>query len=664
VVVAGVLALVGMPGLGQAPPPARDLGRQIAPDARRLAEEFFHNPFLANVEVSPDGSRIAALLSSGGQERIVVRDLSGGPARPIVGLPDPEARFRWLRWANDTRLLYSVEEPLALRGPPPRPRRTRLYAIDSDGSNQEHLAKNWARFLLIGRGEFQFEDWLVDMLEDDPRHVLMAIRKPVDQYPGVYELEVNGGGLKPIVLERDGVVVWHADHHGVVRAGYGYQHEKYVVVARRNGEDDFVELAEYGHGDDWLQFEGFAADRDRIYVSKSTDEGYSALYEYDLKANAIGREVLAVPGYDVPSWLRFSDTPRELAVIGYVAEGRERHFLDEGAGSSQEALDRALPGTFNRIVSESRDRSVAIVHASSDTSAPSHYVYRPEEEHLTYLAATYPALEKAQLSAMEAVTYEARDGRTIPGFLTRPKGAAGELPAVIYPHGGPSARDLRGFDPVVQYFAALGFAVLQPNFRGSTGLGDDHQSAGDRQWGLAMQDDITDGARWLVESGIADAGRVCIFGTSYGGYAALMALVKTPELFRCGASYAGPTDLVMMLNHDKGYQFSDLNVPTVGSSSKDRARLRETSPLENVDKIRAPVFLAHGEDDSRVHVSHSQKLAKLLNKAGKPVELMILEHEAHSIRGEAYRIELYARLGEFLLANTAPRADRTGSGTP
>ncbi len=652
VVVAAALALGGLPASGRTQP-GGDREGPAAPDVRRLAEQFFHNPFLASVEVSPDGSKIAALLSSDGQERIVVRDLSGGQARPIVGLPDPEARFRWLRWANDTRILYSVEEPLRSRAPPPRPRRSRLYAIDSDGSRQEHLARNWAKFLLIGRGEFQFEDNLVDNLEDDPEHVLMAIRKPTDAYPGVYQLEVNGGGVKPIVLERHGIVVWHTDQHGVVRAGQGYEYEEFQVVARRSGEDDFFEIAEYGHGGDWLDFEGFSADRDRIYVSKPTDAGFSALYEYDLAKKSLGRHVFATPGYDVPGWLEFSGTPEKLTAVGYFAEGYERHFLDEDARSRQATLDRALPGTFNRIVSESRDRSVSVVHASSATSAPAHYVFSTGDSRLTLLASTYPELEEVELSAMEAVAYKARDGRTIPGFLTRPSGAVGGgLPAVVYPHGGPSARDVRGFDPVVQYLAALGFAVLQPNFRGSAGLGDEHRSAGERQWGLAMQDDITDGARWLVESGIADAGRLCIFGTSYGGYAALMALVKTPKLFRCGASYAGPTDLVMMLNHDRGYQFSDINVPLVGSTAKDRARLRETSPIENVAAIQVPVFLAHGEDDSRVHVSHSQKLAKQLNKAGKPVELMILEHEAHSIRDEAYRIELFARLGEFLLANT------------
>lgn len=624
---------------------------------RALAERFFRSPSFSGLELSPDGSKVAALLSRGGEEMIVVRDLRGGDALPIVGLPDPQARFRWLQWANDTRLLYAVEEPLQGRFAPPRPRRTRLYAIDSDGTGFEHLARNWGKFLLLGRGEFQFEDGLIDILEDDPQHVLMSIRTPTEVYPGVYRMNVTGGGLDRVESPLDGVLAWFTDSSGTVRAGYGYEHKKYRLVARSHGDGKLDKVAEFGREDDWLHFEGFAAEPTKIYVSKAGADGYGALYEYDLTTRAIGPQLFSAPGFDVPSWLEYAGEPRRLAAIGYVAEGLARHVVDAEAAALQAALDQSLPGTFNRIVSESRDRSLAVVRASSDTAPPIYHLFDRPARRLTHLASSLGELEGVELSPMEAVEYPAADGMTIPAYLTLPRGAPRQgLPALIYPHGGPSARDHRSFDATVQYFAALGFAVLQPNFRGSTGLGDAHERAGLRQWGLAMQDDITDGVRWLIASGVADPRRICIYGASYGGYAALMGLVKTPDLFRCAASYAGPTDLVMMLNDDKGYLFSEVNVPLVGSSTKDREQLRATSPLQNVEKIRAPVFLAHGEDDERVNVSHSTRLAKQLEKAGKPVELMVFEDLAHSFRDEKDRIELFTRLGEFLLANTRPGA--------
>lgn len=620
---------------------------------RALAEKFFRNARFTGPVISPDAKRLAVHFSQDGREMLVVRALPDGQPTPIVQLPDPEARLRWLRWVSEDRLLFSVEEPLRSGGPPPRPRRSRLYAIDADGSGHLHLARNWVKAILIGRGEFQWEDQVVDFLDSDPDHVLISIRKPTDSYPGVYRLDVSDGGLKPVVPRLDGVYQWYSDHEGQVRAGYGYEHEKYRLFARADAKKKFEPISEYEWAEDHVHFEGFSFEPQKIYVAKAGEDGVDSLYEYDLTTKTLGPEVFSYPKFNVPAWLEFSDERRVLAEVGYFAEGPERHFLDTEAARVQEILDKALPGTFNRITSESRDGSIAVVRSTSDTQAPRYHLFDRNKKTLAFLFSSLPALDYESLAPMQAVSYKARDGLTIPGYLTLPKdGPSQGLPAVVYPHGGPSARDIRGFDLVTQYLAALGFAVLQPNYRGSTGYGEDHLAAGLQEWGLAMQDDITDGVDWLVESGVADPARVCIYGASYGGYAALMGLVKTPEKFRCAAAYAAPTDLVMLLKHGRGYLFSDQNVPYIGSTSKDRQRLQETSPLQNVDRIRAPVLLAHGEDDDRVHVAHSTKLAKALKKAGKPVEITIIPDEAHSFRDEARRIEYYARLGSFLLENT------------
>ncbi len=588
------------------------------PDPAALAAQFFRNARFTGVEISPGARRIAVLFSRQGREMIVVRDMPSGQPTPIVELPDPEARLRWLAWVNDTRLLFGVEEPLRTGGPPPRPRRSRLYAINADGSGYTHLARNWAKFLLLGRGDFQYEDNVVDFLAHDPDHVLVAVRKPGEAYPGVYRLDVASGGLEPTVNSLDGVTTWHADHRGVVRAGSGYEHKTYRLVARRSADVPFTEIASFSFEDAWVGFEGFGFDPDTLYLSKAGDGGLRALYEYDLESGELGRRVYAHERFDVPGWLEYDDGREILTAVGYLAEGPERFFLDPEAEKRQRALDAALPASFNRVVSESADRSVAIVLASSDVVAPAYYWFEPEEKKLQFLFERYPALAGRPLAQMQAVSYPARDGRTIPAYLTLPLAAPGEdLPAVVLPHGGPTSRDVRGFDREAQYLAALGFAVLQPNFRGSTGYGSDHLAAGFRQWGLAMQDDLTAGRDWLVETGVADPRRVCIYGSSYGGYAALMGLIKTPDRFRCGAAYAAPADLVMLLNHQRGYLFSDQNVPLVGSTTKDRQQLNRTSPLDNVDKIRGPVFLAHGEDDDRVHVAHTQKLAKALKQEGR-----------------------------------------------
>ncbi len=632
-----------------------------APDpaeVERLAQTFFRSPRFSLPELSPDGKRLAVYFREAGREMIVVRELPDGQPRPVVQLPDPEARLSWIHWASEHRLLFGVEEPMAgVR--PPRPRRTRLYGIDADGSNHVHLARNWAQLILVGHGDFQHEDDVVDFLDDDPGHILISIRKPTEYYPGVYKLNVTTGGLERVVVPMDGVSRWYSDHLGRVRAGYGYEHGAFKTFARKDPKGQFVQLSSQSLGESGISFEGFSPKPEILLVSAEGDGDRSRLYEFDLENLRLGREIFAHERVDVPSWLELSETG-VLEAVGFLADGPERHFVDPAAARRQKLLDNALPGRFNRVVSETPARDLAIVLSDSDVRAPEYLLLNRTTKKMELLFARYPTLRAKKLAPMRHVVIESRDGLTIPAYLTEPIRGKGEAadqkpPAIIYPHGGPSARDYRSFDLVVQYFASLGFVVLQPNFRGSTGYGSEFLAAGFQEWGLAMQDDLTDSVEWLVEAGLVDPDRVCIYGASYGGYAALMGLVKTPKRFRCAGAYAAPTDLVMMLKHDRGYMFSDQNAPLVGKTSKDRARLHQTSPLLRAGLIRSPVFLAHGEDDERVHVAHATKLAKALKKQGTPVELMLIPHEAHSFRDEARRIEYYSRLGQFLIANTRPR---------
>ena len=236
-----------------------------------------------------------------------------------------------------------------------------------------------------------------------------------------------------------------------------------------------------------------------------------------------------------------------------------------------------------------------------------------------------------------------------------PKGAEPwNLPTIVYPHGGPTARDVWGYDPTVQFLASRGFAVFQLNFRGSAGYGTRHERLGYREWGLAMQDDVTDGVRWLIDQGIGDPERIGIYGGSYGGYTALMALAKTPGLFRAGASLAGVTDLPMLLEDFQWYRSEEFNRPTLGSAWDDGKKLDETSPLHNAERIRAPVLIAHGSEDPIVHMRHATMMASTLEKAGKEVELYIYEGDVHGFIYAKSRIDFYTRLATFFEKHLAP----------
>ena len=345
-------------------------------------------------------------------------------------------------------------------------------------------------------------------------------------------------------------------------------------------------------------------------------------------------------------------TGKTLAVV-YATDGFSRHFLDEEAKREYAALEQAIGGWVT-IEDQSLDRRLVIVSASSDTQPTSHHLYDRSKREAHALFSEHPELSAARLSAWQTLRYPARDGAEIPAYLTLPPGAERHLPVIVLVHGGPHERVVRAWDPEVQFLASRGFVVFQPNFRGSDGYGQAFREAGYRQWGLAMQDDVTDGVRWLIGQGIADPQRIGIYGASYGGYAALMGLVKTPELFRAGASYAGIASIPLMLADDEWYLFDEYNKPTVGGGWDDRERLAETSPLENVGRIRAPVLLGHGENDPRVHVKQSQKMAEALREVGKAVEYLEFEHEAHGFLLEANRIRWYDRLAAFFAEHLAP----------
>lgn len=270
---------------------------------------------------------------------------------------------------------------------------------------------------------------------------------------------------------------------------------------------------------------------------------------------------------------------------------------------------------------------------------------------MTKLLSKYPALEGVELAEPRAIHYLARDGRKIHGYLTLPPGSSGEnLPAVLLPHGGPWIRDRLEFNREVLFLASRGYAVLQMNFRGSSGYGNEHMSAGYKRYGLEMQDDITDGAAWLVEQGIADPKRIGIFGASYGGYAALMAAVKTPEVFRCAAGYAGVYDLRAEVKHDSRYLGGDMQKEFMGDDSK---LLKAASPIYGVDQIRIPILLGHGVDDPNVHVSQSKKMAKALEKADKQVELVLYKDEIHGYALGSTAIDFASRLERFFAQHLA-----------
>jgi dipeptidyl aminopeptidase/acylaminoacyl peptidase len=655
------------------------------------AAAFFRNPVLSHVTLAPDGSQVAGVIAREGLSVLMVRPTWGGEIRMLAKLDEPGMALQTVGWASNETLLVGVDMPhqsaVGMRA-----RQSRLLAVDLDRSRPRYLGENWPH-----QEYSQHQDQVIDWLPDDPRHVLINWRQPDQSGVSARRVNVKTGALRTVVPAKPWVVAWFADHEGRVRAGVGTRHSgtSVVVYGRASDADAFAKLVDFDwFEEDGFMYAGFGPEPNVLYVYAPAASGRIGVFEYDLARHALGPLVYADPEFDVGPLVR---SPRSGRLLG-VEVARERpeiHFIDEAAGREQIALDHALPGTVNRIVSLDRAERIAIVSVSGDVKPPEYYVFDREKKQLDFLFAAYPELDAKSLSPMKAVRYTARDGVEIHGYLTLPVGKEGQvarsepeasedqqqvarsepeasedqqtaLPVIVFPHGGPTERDVWGWDPTVQFLASRGFAVFQPNFRGSHGYGRTHERKGYRQWGLAMQDDITDGVKWLVAEGIADPDRIGIYGADYGGYAALMGLVKTPELFRAGASLAGVTDLIAWLDDREHYQFSDFNKPVVGEQSKDREQLATNSPARLAKRIRAPVLIAHGTDDPIVAVAQAHAMADALEaEDAVEVETLIYRDEVHDFLDERNRIDFHEKLAAFfarhLARRAAPQPARTGA---
>jgi dipeptidyl aminopeptidase/acylaminoacyl peptidase len=320
------------------------------------------------------------------------------------------------------------------------------------------------------------------------------------------------------------------------------------------------------------------------------------------------------------------------------------------------------------FVSSNDDEDKYIVRTYGDKSLGDYHLYDKTTDELSYIGDPSPWLEEAYMASMNPIKYQSRDGMTIHGYLTLPAGydmeTAKDLPVVVNPHGGPWARDTWGFNPEVQFLANRGYAVLQMNFRGSTGFGREFWEASFREWGKKMQDDITDGVNWLVEKGIADEERVAIYGASYGGYATLAGLAFTPDLYACGVDYVGVSNLFTFMGTIPPYwePYKKMMYEMVGDpeNEADSLMLRSASPVFHADKITSPLFVAQGAQDPRVNVDESDQMVAAMKERGVDVEYMVKENEGHGFRNEENRFEFYRAMEEFLathLKNAAEQAE-------
>lgn len=616
--------------------------------------QFIRKDEFNEIKISPSGEYYAATVPLEDSTALTLfrrADLKG------VGVfrPGGNVHVSGFEWVSDERVLISVAEKFGMLD---QPQPTgEIYTLDADRGQVDLLVG----FRVLGNGAGtriqpkKVEDvaaFLIDGLPDDDRNAVISVwpLMGTEPFTRAERMDVRSGRRITVArapVRRAGFVT---DNGGEVRLAYGADADNASKLYYRDAAGSDWRLVNDQNASKRIEVPlGFSADNRLAYLQvRGGDDGTDRIVAWDPASNA-RTTVLHHPGADPLSIIHRNGT--SIPVGAQVMDGRHRTlFFDDASPEARQyrSLEAAFPDQSVRITSSTRDGALLLVRVWSGSSPGDFYLFDTAQKKVAHVVSSGSWIDPDKAATVEPFTFKARDGLVIHGYLTRPRGAAGARPMVLVPHGGPfGIFDGWQYDRDVQMLAAAGYTVMQVNYRGSGNYGWAFQNAGARQWGGAMQDDLTDATRWAVEQGHADASRICIYGASYGAYAALMGVAKEPSLYRCAAGYVGVYDLPMMQRQDgrKRRSLGNWSREWVG---EDMAALAAASPNRLAERIRVPVFLAAGGEDEIAPVEHTRMMEAALKKAGVPVESLYYDTEGHGFYTEPHQREYYTRLLAFL----------------
>ncbi len=602
-----------------------------------LMKNFFKNPEQTNFSLSPDGQYFAFLQPYMNRLNIHVQKAEGGEINRVT--EDQQRDIIAFFWANNTRIAYLQDTG--------GDENYRLFAVNLDGSNYKELTPF---------PEVRVQ--IIDELQDNDVEMLIGLNKRNPQVHDVFRLNIDTGEMTLVAENPGNITGWMTDHNEKLRVALTNDGANQSILYRENENDEFRTIITTNFRET-LHPLLFTFDNKHVYMASNIGRDKSAIVKYDLE-NTKELEVIYEHSEVDVEVLLWSRKRQIISGVSFVTWKREFHFFDDERKNWQDFLQQQLPNCEAQVVSVSKDETALLARTYSDKSLGAYYFYDITAKKLTKLADVGPWLKEEELADMQTVSYTSRDGFTIHGYLTLPKGVqAHNLPTVINPHGGPWARDTWGFNKEVQFLANRGYAVLQINFRGSTGYGRKFWEASFKQWGQTMQDDITDGVNWLIEKGIADPKKIGIYGGSYGGYAVLAGLTFTPDIYACGVDYVGVSNLFTFMNTIPPYWKPLLTMmhEMVGDPEKDKEILHKASPVFHVDKIKAPLFVVQGANDPRVNKNESDQMVEALKTKGIEVPYMVKDDEGHGFLKEENRFDFYRAMERFLADHLSGRAE-------
>lgn len=623
-------------------------------------EDFARQPTLRSVTFSPNGLRFAAVRESGGRMNLVVGDLKTKSLQQLTSYKTYDVGS--LRWISDRRLMHSTYD--AKKGLAEW-RSIGVVAIDWDGGEPRNLSlgRNWDNSeSLWHKPQLSF----FQRIPGSEDEILATGSERDVESLDLYRFNTRTGRKVLLSVDSPGRVTrWVVDKDDVPRAAISRDERRLSEIFwyRDDAKSPWRKIASYERFAARMRPAGFDTDGTLLVYSNLGSDRFQ-LREFDAAKGAPGPVVIEHATADIDSGLVKHPVTKQVLGVYVDADQSEAVWFEESYAKLQALMDVSLP-KGNRHAFTPLANGNVLVFSSSDRDPGRYYLYDPQTHKLEEQLRPTDWIQPERMAPTQVVRYKARDGLEIPSYLTLPQNAAGKkMPLVAWIHGGPWARDHWGYDPDVQFMASRGYAVWQPNYRGSTGFGSRHYAASFKQVGQAMQDDITDGIRHLVAQGIVDPDRVCIGGGSYGGYATMMGLVKEPSMFRCGINEVGVTDMIWW--HELGYtdyNLSDaygsaafLNV-TIGNPKTDREMMEKYSPRLHADKIKAPVLIVHGAGDQRVPIQHATGMRDALKAAGKEYEWVVYDDEGHGYTNPVNRLDRYRKIEAFLakhLGTTAP----------
>ena len=525
-----------------------------------------------------------------------------------------------------------------------------IYLQDSDGDENFHLyLVNVQSKLVRDLTPFQgVKAQPIDLDPEFPDQVLVGMNLNDRQKFDVYRINLNNGAVEFDTDNPGNIVSWVADAQFQIRAAIAATPDGGSDLLFRQTPDQSFELLRHWGPDDEGSAVTFAEDGKTLYITGSHDANAQRLIALDL-ASRQETVMAADQQYDIGGVV-IHPTQRRIQAVSFYKDKVEWQILDESIADDFNAIAQIRDGEF-AITSRTLADDTWLVGYATDDGPVYYYVYHRDAKTHSLLFSNQPELETLQLASMQPISYQARDGLTIHGYLTTPVGVeAKNLPTVLLVHGGPWARDTWGYSPTVQWLANRGYAVLQVNFRGSTGYGKAFLNAGNREWAAKMHDDLIDAVNWIVDQGIADRNKVAIMGGSYGGYATLVGLAFTPEVFAAGVDIVGPSNLVTLMQSIPPYwaPMKAMFAHRLGDLDTEEEFLKARSPLFFIDRIQKPLLIGQGANDPRVKQAESEQIVEAMQKANKPVEYALYTDEGHGFARPENRLHFFAIAEEFL----------------